>query len=190
MLTDEQAWRRYLFERNSPDQLAGWTRRLRWFRFCRAQGGHANDGDQLLVSLRYADEDDLFDLCRVLGVTLNRLPADRPRPEPGVAYTAAQWSTFHSEVRAMPHLEQPGWCTIAELPAFVWVESDRLNIHLHDPDDIWSVTESAVRNAEVIEGLLVPLADRVIDRPRSGRHCVTPTTYPELFESGSHVTNL
>lgn len=46
----------------------GWARRLRWFRFVHAVGGHANDGDQLSLVLRYADPDDLRGLLRELGV--------------------------------------------------------------------------------------------------------------------------
>lgn len=45
----------YLYQINSRDQLAGWARSLRFFRFIRAGGGLLNDGDVLQVRLRCAD---------------------------------------------------------------------------------------------------------------------------------------
>lgn len=50
------AWTDYLYRRHSPEQLAEWARSLEYFRFCRAYGGHNNDGDRLLVSLWLDDE--------------------------------------------------------------------------------------------------------------------------------------
>jgi hypothetical protein len=60
-------WTRYLHRDHSVLELEEWARRLSWFRFCRAVGGHANDGDQLLVALRYVDPNDLDGLWISLG---------------------------------------------------------------------------------------------------------------------------
>jgi hypothetical protein len=66
-------WQDYLYRSHSEAELADWARRLDHFRFCRAIGGHANDGDALLVALRYSSAADLESLWRELGVTC--LPA-------------------------------------------------------------------------------------------------------------------
>lgn len=47
-------WEQWLYERHSRAELAEWAPTLRYFRYCRAIGGHANDGDQLVVLLRAA----------------------------------------------------------------------------------------------------------------------------------------
>ena len=54
------SWTRYLHRDHAADELRDWARRLEWFRFCRAIGGHANDGDQLLVALRCTDPSTIW----------------------------------------------------------------------------------------------------------------------------------
>ena len=51
MTRKDPRWDAYLHERHSPEELRGWARSLAYFRFCRAFGGHANDGDCLRVAL-------------------------------------------------------------------------------------------------------------------------------------------
>jgi hypothetical protein len=48
----QSRWEQWLYERHSKAELAVWAPTLRYFRYCRAIGGHANDGDQLMVVLR------------------------------------------------------------------------------------------------------------------------------------------
>jgi hypothetical protein len=48
----------YLFRSHSRAELQAWAKRLRYFRFCRALGGLANDGDCLAVALRHRGEAD------------------------------------------------------------------------------------------------------------------------------------
>jgi hypothetical protein len=45
-------WEQWLYERHSKAELAVWVSTLRYFRYVRAVGGHANDGDELVVLLR------------------------------------------------------------------------------------------------------------------------------------------
>jgi len=51
-------WNDYLFRGHSPEELAEWALRLNFSRFCRAFGGHANDGNQLLLVLSYHGQTD------------------------------------------------------------------------------------------------------------------------------------
>jgi hypothetical protein len=63
---------RYLFRSHSRAELRAWAERLRYFRFCRALGGLANDGDYLGVALRCAGERDAQQmLTKLSGSTLN-----------------------------------------------------------------------------------------------------------------------
>lgn len=59
----------YLYRRHSPRQLRDWVTRLPWFRFCRAFGGHNNDGDDLRLALRAETEHELTAGLATLGIT-------------------------------------------------------------------------------------------------------------------------
>jgi hypothetical protein len=107
-----------------------WATSLRFFRFCRAFGGHANDGDSLQVLLQFQSEDELLGICTHLGLRLNALPPGAPRPVPNRRYSLAEFSTFRSHVPNLPHWEQPGRCRIKGIPAFVWVEERGLRVSL------------------------------------------------------------
>ena len=62
-------WLAYLYHRHSQTELTDWTRQLRFFRFCRAIGGHANDGDELLCAVRCADDAARAALFGALGLS-------------------------------------------------------------------------------------------------------------------------
>jgi hypothetical protein len=68
MIPDEEGWRRYLREDHGEQTLRRWARLLSIFRFCRAAGGHANDGDELSAVFRYASVPQLLDALRQLGI--------------------------------------------------------------------------------------------------------------------------
>jgi hypothetical protein len=61
-------WDSYLYRRHSPRQLRDWVTRLRWFRFCRAFGGHHNDGDDLRLALRAETEHEQAAVLAALGI--------------------------------------------------------------------------------------------------------------------------
>ncbi|WP_035564848.1 hypothetical protein [Hymenobacter sp. IS2118] len=157
--TQEPRWREYLFRRHSPAELRAWGRRLRYFRFCKAYGGHANDGDQLLAALRYADPADLHQLLTQLGLPV--VPIENP-----VVFPAA------------------GQVTLAGERVFVWVRKlpvPQLEISVVDLENLYEVTPRAVAAAEAIEKLLLTHEARIIDPPLPGLHCVCPAYYPELW---------
>lgn len=165
---NDRRWSDYLHERHSPDQLRAWARRLAYFRFCRAYGGHSNDGDHLLVSLRVESLAALLRIMSVLDVPVKRLQ----QPSPG-AFAMPRF----------PELAQPGHVRIAGHPAHVWSYAERLTISVADTDDLYSVTESAVAAAASIEVLLAPIAGLVVDPPQDDRNCVCPRYYPELWHA-------
>jgi hypothetical protein len=63
-------WEQYMYRSHSLAELSEFALRLKCFRFCRAIGGHANDGDQLVAVLRFSDAEDLSLLWHELGASL------------------------------------------------------------------------------------------------------------------------
>ena len=156
--TREPLWQSYLFAGHSRVELSAWARRLRYFRFCRAYGAHSNDGDRLLVALRYTDADDLRHLLRQLGLPAAAEGIDAPKLT-GYAWLAGQ-RVFLWEYRSpMPQLE----------------------ISLTDPDNLYEVTPRAVAAAEIVETLLKAHEARLVEPPQPDRNCVCPAYYPELW---------
>lgn len=180
-MSDDDRWRSWLYETHSAAELHDWALRLRYFRFCRAVGGHANDGDQLRVVLRAETEPVLRNLFTVLGITPTSIPPDAPRPQPGTRYTARQYAAFPARIDRFPTLAQPRHVHIAGHKAFAWASAGRLRISLHDADNPFEVTEPTVQAALDIEQRLSQLAAEIIDPPLDRRHCICPKYYGELW---------
>ena len=66
---EDRRWSAYLYRRHSPRELRDWATRLRWFRICRAFGGHDNDGDDLRLALRAETEHELGTVLAALGIS-------------------------------------------------------------------------------------------------------------------------
>ncbi|WP_157246494.1 hypothetical protein [Nonomuraea typhae] len=160
-------WDDYLYAQHPPERLFGWARSLTAFHFCRAYGGHNNDGDHLLAALRLTG--DPAELLEALGLTVTTIPPGTALPVAGRPYPPEELARFPTPIPGHPHLDQPGWVTLAVHPAFVWVYADRLTISVADGYD---VTEESVGAALAIEKLLIPLGDRVIDPPQNDRNCI------------------
>jgi hypothetical protein len=175
-------WERYLYEQHSKASLAEWAPTLRFFRYCRAYGGHVGDGDALRVTLRFESRSDLEGLLAHFGIPLQILPAGAPRPVPGKAYPADEFRSFRSTVDRFPDIIQPGHTSVLGVPAFVWVQDSRMTID-STGENVWEVDDTAIASARRLEPLLEPLAARVLDPPQDDRHCICPKHYPELWGS-------
>ncbi len=182
-------WERYLYEDHTRRELSGWAKRLQFFRFCRAYGGHGGDGDSLMVVLRVEDELTLLAACKALRIGLQPMLTEAQM----AGMSAGQRPT---SPREFPAWRQPGHVQVAGARVFGWVggylvkdAEDRLTgesipslkLTLADADGIWSVTAAAVAQAEAVERLLEPLAARLIDPPQDDRNCISPKRYPEMF---------
>ena len=171
-------WWRYLFEAHPEATLRAWARRLRLFRFFRAFGGHAGDGDALLAAFRYATVDELLGFFAFAGLP-PAIHATKPaQPVPGTAYPHEEFAAFASLIPGTQWIEQPGHCRIAGRPAFVWCDRDRIRISLHTG---WDVTEANVVDAEALEVLLAAAPLPRIEPPVDHRNCVCPKYYPDWF---------
>ena len=157
--------REWLFKRNSEPQIRRWATSLEYFRFCRAIGGHANDGDEFVVALRIDSEQDLLTVAEQLGCELVSLPPDVPRPEPGRAYRVEEFNRFPSPIDHLPQWEQPGSRSINGHSAFVWVKNGALEIHLSGANgDSYSVMRP-ISECQVDRGGSVPAAAEARHRP-------------------------
>ncbi|WP_230674504.1 hypothetical protein [Burkholderia glumae] len=81
-------WKQYLFESHPEATLRDWAKRLTLFRFFRAYGGHANDGDSLDLAYRYETAQDLEKFLLSLGIVPVKYSEKPPQPEFGIAYKA------------------------------------------------------------------------------------------------------
>lgn len=167
----EERWERYMYEWHTPEELAGWAKQLRVFRYCRAYGGHANDGDALKAAILINNRHDLEEVCSHMGMELKVLPALHDGDPP-----------YSRSIQAYPEYEQPGWIEISEVPLHVWVYPDRLELHLADPINRHVVTQEVLNAAVIVEQILEPLYERIIDPPQDNRRCVCPKYYPALFK--------
>jgi hypothetical protein len=171
-------WERYLFEQHSRETLRSWARKLTIFRYVRAYGGHANDGDSLNVAFQYESEAQLLGFFRAVDLVPVIYPALPPQPEPGKPYPADEFAAFPSIIPGTRWVKQPGHCILFGVRAFVWCERDRITVSV---DSAYDVTEEDVENAVRLEPHLKGLPLERIEPPVDNKHCVCPKYHPELF---------
>ena len=142
----------------SPSQKSAdeWNRRLVYFRFHFAHGGHANDMDVSSADLHFAPgEAGLQDVFMRLGVELQRIPDNMPRREVGRAYNAAERETLADPIRAYPQFACPGFVSIAQMPAHLSVAADHIQITVSGArGNHWVIDDTDFRNAQTLETLL------------------------------------
>lgn len=168
----------YLFRFHSEATLQAWARRLRIFRFFRAYGGHANDGDSLDAAYACRNAEDLQRFFGHLGLTLTVYAARPPQPEAGVAYSGEAFSQFPSLIPGTAWIRQPGHCEIAGKEAFIWCDGRGIKISLGAD---YQVTERHVEDAELIEQILVNAPLERIEPPVDNEYCICPKYYPAYF---------
>lgn len=178
---DDARWQAYLYERHSPAELRDWATRLTLFRFCRAFGGHANDGDQLRAVFAVPTEPDLRAALSAIGIEPTVIPADAPLPVAGRSYTGTEYAALTMPIDEYPYLAQPSRVRLADADVHAWVSRGRLALQISDTDSPYDVTEPAVRAAESVEPVLAPIRDLVIDPPLESVHCICPKYYPDLW---------
>jgi hypothetical protein len=161
---DMDRWSEYLFRSHSERTIRSWARRLHFFRFFRAYGGHANDGDALVVAYRYGNSAELLAFFQFLGVEL-------------VQHTKAPRG-LTSFIPGTDRIEQPGHCSVVGQAAFVWCQEGGIKISL---SQLYDVTEAEVCAAEVIERFLQSAPLPRIEPPVDSENCICPKYYPDYF---------
>lgn len=155
-LSEQQLWERYFFERHSLDTLLEWSKRLKYFRYCRAYGGHVGDGDSLLIAIRIQSEQELHEVFEQLDIPIV-LASDSSTS------TTANWK--------YPQIEHPKHVMIAGVKAFIWMYPDNMKLSITNLEHPVEVTATSVVAAEQLELFLAPLAYRMIDPPQDDRYC-------------------
>lgn len=171
-------WQAYLFEAHSEEELRAWARRLAFFRFFRAYGGHANDGDALDVVFAYRTQEQMASCLAQLGVQLRKFDTQPAQAQVGVSYPGDVFIQFPSLIPGTRWLEQPGHCEVVGIKVFIWCFADRIKISVSDS---WRVSEQNVRDAEIIEQLLRKVPLERIDPPLDTRNYISPKHYPQYF---------
>jgi hypothetical protein len=178
--SSDQRWLSYLFETHAESTLRDWGRRLHLFRFVRASGGHANDGDQLLVSYRWASASELSDFFVRLDLPLVRHDRMPPQATTGITYSFNEITTFPSLIPGTQWIEQPKFRKIAGQPVFIWCSEDRINLSIAGG---YEVSEEDVQSAQCVEVALRDVCLPRVDPPVDRKHCVCPKYHPHLFET-------
>lgn len=171
-------WQQYLFETHPETELRAWARRLKFFRFFRAFGGHANDGDSLNAAFAYRTAEELELSMAKLGITLVRFETKPPQPEFGVSYRGEVFVQFPSLIAGTEWIEQPAHCEIMGIAVFVWCSANSIKISVGNR---YEVSEQNVQDAEKIETLLADLPLERIDPPLDTKNYISPKHYPDYF---------
>ncbi|WP_172195813.1 hypothetical protein [Saccharibacillus qingshengii] len=167
----EEIWFRYFYETHPRLELKEWGRRLRVFRFCRANADQTGDRDRLMAAFRVSSREELMEICDHLGITLQSLPE----------IDAASAAADRFRIQEYPNLKQPGHLKLFNLPAHVWVRPGKLVITISDADKPFDVTPRTVKAVETFETKLGFLTERAVDPPLNDKHCFCPKYYPEYF---------
>jgi hypothetical protein len=174
----------WLFEQHSKHTIKEWLRQLRYFYFKRAWGGHANDGDEFQVAFSYSDRQDLISKFGQLGLKVNTIPADFPKPVIGQPYPASEFKKFKNEIKGYPDLEQPGHSIIFGYKVFIWVYDNSINITVSGTkdDNHYEVTDADFKVCLELEKRFDNLGwQNIIDKSLERNVCcISQTKYPEL----------
>lgn len=170
--SEEARWHAWFFRTHSPEELKEWTARMRFFRFYRAIGGHANDGDTLRCALRVENEAELIALTSNLGISLRELPANEPQPVLGQQYAIAEVRKFRRRMESFPRFEQPGRITLASVECFANVWDSRLEFQIFgSATHPYEIEEEDVAKAIRIEQVLLPFSEDVIPPQLDDERC-------------------
>ncbi|HEY5372119.1 MAG TPA: hypothetical protein VIK01_00470 [Polyangiaceae bacterium] len=161
-------WLAYLYRNHSFDELVRWTRLMRYFRFHRAIGGHANDGDELLCALRSRDDADVSEIFTELGIPVREVDAQ----EVDSALRAGRPNRYGANNQWLSRIAQPGTIVISGVSVSVYVRAEQTELSLSGASgDYFQVDELDVHNALRVETAMAGVANRVVLPPRAGEHC-------------------
>ncbi len=127
-MNTERISENYLFQKHTKSEINRWIRTLQYGYYKRAWGGHANDGDEFGIWLKYRNRNELYDILDSLGIQLKPISANCFTPTIGKPYTSVEAKNFNSEIPDYPEYEQPLDVKINSVPCFMWIENGRLSM--------------------------------------------------------------
>lgn len=159
----------HMFREHSPTELVGWTRRLSYFRFVRAQGGQAQDGDYLVAGVPLRSDFTVVDALASLGWSI-----DATRNEEIKARPDGIWFRIYAKASDPGLFQNSSVRLRSDKKALVFEISG-------ESGDPYSVTEADVRLAEKLEAILKPLNFGFLVPFHSW--CFSEKTFPQYFQS-------
>ena len=172
-------WTQYLFEQHSQNELKEWATRLKLFRYFRAYGGHANDGDSLDIALKYKNSEELVRLLNQLGLNPIIFSKKPDQPIVGQGYSGEEYSSFSSLITDTEWIKQPGHTKLFGFNVFIWCENGL--IHISASPQSYLVTIEHVEVAEKLEQQLLEFREFIVDPPRDTKHYICPKYHPSLY---------
>ena len=145
---------RYLFETHSKETIRHWLNNLKYFYFNRAWGGHAGDGDAFVAFFKVNDEEELLCLTDKLGIELEELPENNPKPIKGKSYTSLEYNQFKTAISSFPKFRQPGRTMIKGIESFLWVDQNnilKISISGSSDKNYYVVSEQDFKNSLKLE---------------------------------------
>lgn len=174
----------WLFQRHTEEEIKKWIRNLEYSYFIRAWGGHANDGDEFSLTLRYNSKSDLLDILNRLNIKLSVIPRDHARPIPGKTYTHDEYAVLRSEIEDYPGYKQPGRTEVSGIKCFCWIERGRVEFTFSGAADgnLYEVSELDFENCRMLEQIISKkqLIDKVSRDRESSVTCISRRRYLNL----------
>ena len=144
----------YLFESHSKETVRNWLNNIKYFYFNRAWGGHANDGDCFVAFFKINNENELITIANKIGIQLEILPENNPKPIKGKKYTSSDFNKFKTEITNFPKYKQPGRTLIQEIESFLWVDQNnilKISISGSSDKNYYVVSEQDFKNSLKLE---------------------------------------
>lgn len=174
-----------MFRQHTKETVADWARRLRYFYFIRALGGHANDGDAFQAGILFDDRNDLERKLAKLSISPGVISPDDPQPVPGQSYPGTEYAKFKVAVYAFPDMEQPGMVSIGGQKVYLTIGKATMNFSISGISDgnLYEVSEADFQSCLQVEKAFDSLQwqqfkDVSLEQSTS---CVSPTSYPEFY---------
>lgn len=179
MVEKMDLWKQYLYQEHTESELREWASRLRFFRYFRAYGGHANDGDSLDVALRYESTEALIGLLESIGIHPVVYEEKPDQPVPGINYSHEEYISFPNLIPNTQWIKQPSHCELLGGKVFVWCNGEIINIS--SSAGSYVVTNDHVELAEKIEPKLEGFKHLIVDPPKDTNHYICPKYYPGFY---------
>lgn len=179
-LSDER-----LFENNTREELKRWCKRLNYFHYMRARGGHNCEGDAFCAYFRYDDKDDLINKLAFLDVKVNPIEQGMIAFDPLDTYSFDDLDKIRITIPEHNDLEQPQNVNICGHKAHVWVQNGRFEISISGTGGRggYQVSDADFEVCCILEERFDQLGWKtLVDKEiKSYAHCVSEERYPELY---------
>lgn len=176
----------YLFKRHPSSTIKNWANNLKFGFYKRAWGGHANDGDEFGIWLKYNSKEELFQILEGFNIPLKRIPYNFPKAIQNQSYSSEEFEKFKNEIKDFPEYEQPSLISISSVPCFCWIENGKFSLSLAGAEDgnRYEVTETDFKNCLNLERTIekANLESFISNEYQDRVTHISPKHYPELFE--------